>query len=177
MCLFDKQIPPAYIAAASVLAGVAVALVGFQLAVGASVTWPAGARVAALARVGARGAIGAGLVVGAVVEVLVAEESPPSLLAITLPRLATRPVQAAGVAHALGAGGALPAHATLAAPRGLAVAVLLAAVRRADGWMGEEGGGYYYNGYALLYVYLTNTRTKHPSLTPTRFQTSLLVRH
>ena len=140
MCLFDKQIPPAYIAAASVLAGVAVALVGFQLAVGASVTWPAGARVAALARVGARGAIGAGLVVGAVVEVLVAEESPPSLLAITLPRLATRPVQAAGVAHALGAGGALPAHATLAAPRGLAVAVLLAAVRRADGWMGEEGG-------------------------------------
>ena len=79
--------------------------------------------------------------VGAVVEVLVAEEPAPALLAVALPRLATRPVQAARVADALGAGGALPAHATLAAPGGLAVAVLFTAVRRADGWMEGEGEG------------------------------------
>lgn len=122
-----------YVAAASVFAGVAVALVGFQLTVGAAEAGPAGARVAALARVCARGAVGTRLVVGAVVEVLVTEEAPPALLTVALPRLAAGAVEAAGVAHTLAAGGALPAHATRTAPRGLAVAVLLAAVRRADG--------------------------------------------
>ena len=118
-----------HVAAASVLAGVAVALVGLQLTVGASVAGPAGAGVAALPCVGAGGTVGAGLVVGAVVEVLVAEEAPPALLTVTLPRLAARPVEAAWVADALAAGGALPAHATCTAPRGLAVAMPLTAVR------------------------------------------------
>ena len=122
-----------YVAAASVFAGVAVALVRFQLTVGAAKAGPAGAGVAALARVGARGAIGTWLVVGAVVEVLVTEETPPALLTVALPRLAAGPVEAAGVTHTLCAGGALPAHATRTAPWGLAVAVFLTAVRRADG--------------------------------------------
>lgn len=56
-----------YIAAASILARIAVALIGFQLAVGASKAGPAGAGVAALSRVGAGCSVGAGLVVGAVV--------------------------------------------------------------------------------------------------------------
>lgn len=123
-----------HIAASSVLAGVAVALVGLQLAVGAPIAGPAGAGVAALPRVGASGSIGAGLVISAVVQVLVAEEPPPPLLTAALPRLAARPMEAAWVTDALLAGGALPPHAACTAPRGLAVAVPLAAVRRADGW-------------------------------------------
>lgn len=123
------MVPLTHVATASVLAGVAVTLVGLQLAVGASEAGSAGAGVAALTRVGARGTVGTWFVVGAVVEVLVAEEAPPALLAVTLPRLAARPMEAARVADALGAGGALPAHPTSAAPRGLAVAVLLTAVR------------------------------------------------
>lgn len=122
-----------HIAAASVLAGVAVTLIGFQLAVGATKAGPTGAGVAALPGVGAGRTVGAGLVVGAVVEILVTEQAPPALLTVTLPRLAARPVEAAWVADALAAGGALPAHATRTAPWGLAVAVLLIAVRRADG--------------------------------------------
>ncbi len=118
-----------HIAAASVLAGVAVTLVGFQLTVGASEAGPAGAGVAALACVSAGCTVGAGLVIGAVVEVLVAEEAPPALLTVTLPWLAARPVEAAWVADAFIAGGALPAHATRTAPWGLAVAVPLTAVR------------------------------------------------
>lgn len=119
----------AYVAAASVFAGVAVALIRLQLAVGAAKARPAGTGVAALAGVRARGPVGTRLVVGAVVEVLVTEETAPALLAVTLPRLTACPVEAAWVTHALCAGGALPAHATFTAPRGLAVAVFLTAVR------------------------------------------------
>lgn len=56
-------------AAAAVLAGVAVALVGLDLAVLSGEARPAGAGVAALTRVGARGVVLARLVVGAVVQV------------------------------------------------------------------------------------------------------------
>jgi len=130
-----------HIAAASILAGVAVTLVGFQLTVGASEAGPARAGVAALTRVGAGCPVGAGLVVRAVVEILVAEEAPPAFLTVALPRLATRPVEAAWVADAFVTRGALPAHATRTAPWGLAVAMLLIAVRRADGWGGKGGEG------------------------------------
>lgn len=58
-----------YLAAATVLAGVAVALVGLNLAVFACEPRPAGAGIAALASVGARGVILARLVVGAVVQI------------------------------------------------------------------------------------------------------------
>lgn len=58
-----------YVAAAAVPAGVAVALVDFDLAVFAGVAGPAGARIAALTGVGARGAVLARLVVGAVIQV------------------------------------------------------------------------------------------------------------
>lgn len=59
----------AYLAAAAILAGVAVALVGLDLAVDAGEAGLARARVAALACVGARGLVLARLVIGAVVEV------------------------------------------------------------------------------------------------------------
>lgn len=58
-----------HFAAAAVLAGVAVALVGLDLTVFASEPRLAGAGVAALAGVSARGVILARLVVGAVVQV------------------------------------------------------------------------------------------------------------
>lgn len=63
-----------YFAAAPILTGVAVALVGLNLAVFASESWPAGAGVAAFAGVGARGAILTRLVVGAVVQVWIGEQ-------------------------------------------------------------------------------------------------------
>lgn len=56
-----------HIAAASILAGVTVTLIGFQLTVGASEAGPACAGIAALARVGAGCTVGTGLVVCAVV--------------------------------------------------------------------------------------------------------------
>lgn len=171
-----------HVATASVLAGVAVAFVGLQLTVGAPKARPARAGVAALTRVGAGGPVGAGLVIGAVVEVLVAEEAPPTLLAVALPRLAARSVEATRVADAFIAGGALPAHATCTAPRGLAVAVLLTAVRRADGWRTEgRGRAFDYNGHALSHTLSTTRTHTHthwaPCLTPTLFQTSLFVKY
>lgn len=90
-----------HIATASIFAGVAVALVRFQLTVGTAKAGPAGAGVAALPGVCARGAVGTWLVVGAVVEVLVTEETPPALLTVALPWLAACPVETAWVTHTL----------------------------------------------------------------------------
>lgn len=146
-----------HVAAASVLAGVAVTLVGLQLTVGASKAGPAVASETALACVGAGCTISAWFVVGAVVQVLVAEEAPPALLTVTLPWLAACPVETAWVADAFIAGRALPAHAARTAPRGLAVAMPLTAFRRADGWRGEGGAVCDYNGHAFSYISHTNT--------------------
>lgn len=104
--------------------------------------------------------------VSAVVEVLVAEEAPPALLTVTLPRLAARPMEAAWVADAFIAGGALPAHATCTSPWGLAVAVLLTAVRRADGWRGEGKGGCVITMGTPSYTSLTHTHVHGPLSDP-----------
>lgn len=101
-----------YRAAASVLAGIAVAFIGLDLAVGAAVAGLAGTGVTPLAGVGAGGPVRARLVVGAVVEVLVAEEAAPALLAIALPGFLAHTVQAAGVTDALIAEPPLPTNAT-----------------------------------------------------------------
>lgn len=120
------------VAAASVLAGVAAALVGLDLAAAPGKARPAGAGEAPLARVGAGGPILAGMVVGAVVEVLVAEEPAPAFLAVALPGLHTRAVEAAWVTHALLAQGPLPADPALALPRLLTEAVAGAAAGQTD---------------------------------------------
>ena len=70
------------------------------LAVGAGVTRRAGARVRALSGVPAGRSVAARAVVGAVVEVLVAEESSPALLAEALVRLLAGAVHAARVEDA-----------------------------------------------------------------------------
>lgn len=116
------------VTAATILAGVAVTFVYLQLTVGASVAGSAGAGVAALAGVGAGGPVSTGLVVGAIVQVLVAEETSPAFFAHTLPRLCAGAMQTARVPHTLAAGRALPAQTTLTLPRRLAVTVTLAAV-------------------------------------------------
>ena len=78
------------------------ALVGDPaLAVLARVAGRAGAGVGALAGVAAGGPVGARPVVGAVVEVLVAEESAPPLLAEALELVAAEAVHAARVLDAL----------------------------------------------------------------------------
>ena len=81
-----------------------------EFAVGAGELGRTVARVRALARVEARAAVLARLVVGAVVEVLVAEQAAPALVAVALPRLLARAVQAARIADALVAQLALPAQ-------------------------------------------------------------------
>lgn len=153
-----------HVAAASVLAGVAVTLVGFQLTVGPAKTRLARARIAALTRVSARGAVGTRLVVGTVVEVLVTEEPPPALLTITLPWLAARSMEAAWVANTLGAGGALPAHTTRTALRGLTVAVLLTAVCRADGWKRKREGVITMDAPSHTHTHTLVSTQTHPRL-------------
>lgn len=67
------------------------------------------AGVGSLAGVEAGASVLAGLVVGAEVQVLVAEETAPALVALALPRLLAGAVDAARVGLALGAQGSLPA--------------------------------------------------------------------
>lgn len=85
-----------------------------------------------MARVGAGGPVLAGAVVGAVVQVLVAEEPTPSFLAVALPGLRAGAVEAAGVADALVAEVPLPANPTLALARLLTVPVAVAAARQTN---------------------------------------------
>lgn len=122
-----------YVTAAAVLAWIAVALVGLELAVGATEARLAGTRVAPLTRVCACGVILAGFMIGAEVKVLVAEQAAPAFLAVALKRLVASSMQAPRVPLALIAEGALPPKATLALTRGLTITVLIAAARRADG--------------------------------------------
>lgn len=119
-------------AAASVLAGIAVAFIGLDLAVGAAVAGLAGTGVTPLAGVGAGGPVRARLVVGAVVEVLVAEEAAPALLAIALPGFLAHTVQAAGVTDALIAEPPLPTNATYAFSRPSTVSIFIVATQQAN---------------------------------------------
>ena len=74
----------------------------------ASVARWAAAGIRPLSSVEAGGSIAARFVVGAVVQVLVAEETTPTFVAVALPRLLARTVKAARVTDALIAQLALP---------------------------------------------------------------------
>lgn len=99
-------------AGAAVEAGPHGARVQRLLAVGPGVLGRAHAGVAALARVVAGAAVAAGPVVGAVVEVLVAEQPAPALLAVAVPGPQAGAVHAARVSLALVAQLAHPARMT-----------------------------------------------------------------
>lgn len=122
-----------YITAASILAWIAVAHVGLVLAVDASEAGLAGASVAPLACVCAFGIILAGFMIGAEVKVFVAKQAAPSFLTVALKRFFACSMQAARVAHALIAEGALPPEATRALTRGITMTMGFTAARRADG--------------------------------------------
>lgn len=122
-----------YITAATVFAWIAVALVNFDFAVGATKARLAGAGIAPLASVCACGVIFARFMIGAEVKVLVAEQATPAFLAVALKRLVAGSMHATRVPLALIAEGPLPPEATLALTRGLTITVLLTAARRADG--------------------------------------------
>ncbi len=83
----------AYVATASVLARVAVALVGLDLAGFTAKAGLADAGVAALAGVGTGGVIHAGLVIGAEVQILIAEQASPAFLASALKGLVAGAIQ------------------------------------------------------------------------------------
>lgn len=86
------------------------AIIFDQLAIGSGVLGRAGTGVGALTRVETGAAVLAGLVIGAVVEILIAKQTAPTFVAIALPRLLARSVQAARVANALVAQFALPSQ-------------------------------------------------------------------
>lgn len=108
---------PTYITAASILAGVAVTLVDLYLTSFTAEASLACACVTALACVSAGRSVHAGLVVGTEVQVLIAEQASPALLAVALPRLATGPMDTAWVANAFITGGTLPAWAAFTLSR------------------------------------------------------------
>lgn len=100
-------------AGTSVEAGLRVADgVGPLLTVRARKSLWTAARVGSLSGVEAGGAVLAGLVVGAIVEVLVAEEAAPSFAAVALPGFLARPVLAAGITQAVGAQRTAPTAGT-----------------------------------------------------------------
>lgn len=101
-----------YLASASIKTWLVRAFVGDpRLTIGSGPSGWATARVGALARVEASGAVLARLVVGAVVEVLVAEQTAPALVAVALVGLLAGPVFAAGVADAFVAVATSPSSA------------------------------------------------------------------
>ena len=107
-----KSEEAAYLASSTVKAGLVGALVGDPgLAVGASVAGRAAASVGALAGVEAGGPVAAGLVVGAVVEILVAEQAAPAVIAVALPGVLAGAMLAPGVPDALIAKGTSPSTA------------------------------------------------------------------
>lgn len=81
--------------------------------------------------------------IGAEVQILVAEQAAPAFLASALKWLVAGAMQAPWVSLALVAEGAVPPEAALALTRGLTITVLLATARRADGCLkgrGRKGG-------------------------------------
>lgn len=119
-------------AASTILARVGVTFIDFNLTVGACVPRSARTSVAPLTSVGACGTILTRLVVGAVVQVLVAEKATPAFLAVALPRLLTGTMKAAWVSDALITISPLPTHSAFAFPRFVAKAVLLIASRQTN---------------------------------------------
>lgn len=107
-----KQNNDTYNAGSSVLADTRPAsdgLGGNFFAVGAGEAGLAGAGVGSLSGVEASPVVLARLVVGAVVEILVAEEPSPTFVAEAVPRLLAGAVETAGIPLALRAEGSLPA--------------------------------------------------------------------
>lgn len=84
------------------------------ITVGAGVAGRAATRVRALARVETGAAVSARLMVGAVVEVLVAEQPAPAFVAQTVPRLLAGTVSAVRIRFAFVAQSTLPATVTSA---------------------------------------------------------------
>lgn len=77
--------------------------------------------------------------IGAEVQILVAEQAAPAFLASALKWLFAGAMQAPRVSLALVAEGAFPPEAALALTRGLTITVLLATARRADGCLKGRG--------------------------------------
>lgn len=77
--------------------------------------------------------------IGAEVQILVAEQAAPAFLASALKWLAAGAVQAPRVSLALVAEGALPPEDAVALTRGFTRTVLLATARRADGCLKGRG--------------------------------------
>lgn len=110
------------------------------LAIVASEAGRTRAGVRALPSIKAGAIVPAGLVIRTVVQILITEETTPTLIAQTLPRLVTNPVLAARVHLALIAKRSLPASVTYAFVGSIAVSVLLVASGQAAGFVAVVTG-------------------------------------
>lgn len=90
------------------------AVVPLDLTVGSGVPFRTAAGVASLAGVCASSTILARLVIGAIIEILIAKQSAPALVAVALPRLVASTMGTSGVPDALVTGLSLPTHSTSA---------------------------------------------------------------
>lgn len=118
--------------AAAIPTGVAVTLAEFQLAVHTGVARAAGAGVTPLPAVGARRSILARGVVGAVVEVLVTEQTSPALITGTLPGGAAGAMTTAIVGDTFIAQAALPTWTAETLCWLAAIAILFMTARKTD---------------------------------------------
>lgn len=119
-------------AASSVPAGVVGALIDLLFTAGPGEAWTTGAGVATLSSVGTSCPVHAGLVVGAVVQVLVAEEASPTLLTVALPRLLAGAMETARVPDAVVTITPTEAHSTLAFSRLLTETMFIVTAWQAD---------------------------------------------
>lgn len=109
-CCYEIEIKIAYRTGSTVETRNDGAVIFNQLAISSSVLGGAGTGVRALTRVKTGATVLAGFVIGAVVEILIAEQTTPTFVAITLPRLLAGSVKAAWVPDALVAQFALPSQ-------------------------------------------------------------------
>lgn len=119
-------------AAASVPTRVSRTFVDLDLTAGTCVSRQTGASVAALVSIGTGGSIETGLMVCTVVQILVAEEPTPSLLAVTLPGLLAGAMEAAWVTDTVITVTPTEANATLALSRFITEAMFFITARKTD---------------------------------------------
>lgn len=122
-------------AASTILAGVGITFVDFNLTVGTSVPRTARTSVASLASIGTSGTILARLMMGTVIKILVTEKATPAFLTVALPWLLASTMKAAWISDALITITPLPPNPTFAFSRFVTKPMLFITSRQAN-WFG-----------------------------------------
>lgn len=119
-------------AASTIFAGISITFIDLCFTVGPSEARAARTSVTPLTSVCACRSVLARFVMCTIIQVLVAKQTAPSFLTVTLPRLLTCSMKAPWIMNALITVTSLPSHPAFAFPRFLAQSVLFVAARKAD---------------------------------------------